>query len=317
MGEGSLRCDANISVRLIGVEKFGTKVEVKNMNSSRNVKNAIDFEIKRQIQLLENGEEIVHETRGFNAANGETLSQRHKEEANDYRYFPEPDLQPIIVTQEYINKVKNSLPPLPNELLEKFTKQYKLSHYDANIIVEDKKTALYFNELCKHTPNFKTAANLMNGVIKSYLNENAKSIDEINLKKINLKYIVLCEKLSISGILTAGIPDYKMKTLIIDVKFDSKYFERVLHHEVFHIINDGYKDYFDENEWSKLNDVNFKYTACSTCSNKTGLYVYKEFNGFKYLIHNYKNKGGEENRIHLEKEIKKIIKWILEIVMKP
>ena len=98
MEEGSLRCDANISVRLKGVEKFGTKVEVKNMNSSRNVKNAIDFEIKRQIQLLENGEEIVHETRGFNAASGETLSQRHKEEANDYRYFPEPDLQPIIGT---------------------------------------------------------------------------------------------------------------------------------------------------------------------------------------------------------------------------
>ena len=91
-------------------------------------------------------------------------------------------LQPIIVTQEYINKIKNSLPPLPNELLEKFTKQYKLSHYDANIIIEDKKTALYFNELCKHTLNFKTAANLMNGVIKSYLNENAKSINEINLK---------------------------------------------------------------------------------------------------------------------------------------
>jgi aspartyl-tRNA(Asn)/glutamyl-tRNA(Gln) amidotransferase subunit B len=182
MEEGSLRCDANISVRLKGVEKFGTKVEVKNMNSSRNVKNAIDFEIKRQIQLLENGEEIVHETRGFNAASGETLSQRHKEEANDYRYFPEPDLQPIIVTQEYINKVKNSLPPLPKELLEKFTKEYKLSYYDANIIVEDKKTALYFNELCKHTLNFKTAANLLNGVIKSYLNENAKSIDEINLK---------------------------------------------------------------------------------------------------------------------------------------
>ena len=104
--------------------------------------------------------------------------------------------------------------------------------------------------------------------------------DQKFLKKINIKYIVLCEKLSISGILTAGIPDHKMKTLIIDVKFDSKYFERVLHHEVFHIINDGYKDYFDESQWSKLNDINFKYTACSTCSNKTGLYVYKEFNGF-------------------------------------
>ena len=113
-------------------------------------------------------------------------------------------------------------------------------------------------------------------IISNNLNRYSKQF----LKKINLKYIVLCEKLSISGILTAGIPDYKMKTLIIDVKFDSKYFERVLHHEVFHIINDGYKDYFDEKEWSKLNDDNFKYTACSTCSNKTGLYVYKEFNGF-------------------------------------
>ena len=110
-----------------------------------------------------------------------------------------------------------------------------------------------------------------------------KNLNKYNhefLKKINLKYIVLCQKLSISGILTAGIPDHKMKTLIIDIKFNSKHFERVIHHEVFHIINDGYKDYFDENEWSKLNDFNFKYTACSTCSDKTGLYVYKEFNGF-------------------------------------
>jgi len=112
------------------------------------------------------------------------------------------------------------------------------------------------------------------------IQRNLNKYDQEFLKKINLKYIVLCQKLSISGILTAGIPDHKMKTLIIDIKFNSKHFERVIHHEVFHIINDGYKDYFDENEWSKLNDVSFKYTACSTCSDKTGLYVYKEFNGF-------------------------------------
>jgi len=110
-----------------------------------------------------------------------------------------------------------------------------------------------------------------------------KNLNKYNhefLKKINLKYIVLCQKLSISGILTAGIPHHKMKTLIIDVKFNSEHFERVIHHEVFHIINDGYKDYFDENEWSKLNDDNFQYAACSTCTDKTGLNVYKEFNGF-------------------------------------
>ncbi len=100
------------------------------------------------------------------------------------------------------------------------------------------------------------------------------------LKKINLKYIVLCENLSISGILTAGIPDHSMKTLIIDLKFNKKHFERVIHHEVFHVINDGFKEIFNKEEWKKLNDKNFEYTACSTCSDKTGLYVYKEFNGF-------------------------------------
>ena len=137
MEEGSLRCDANVSVRIKGEEKFGTKVEVKNMNSIRNVKNAIDFEINRQIDVLENGKKVVHETRGFNAATGNTLSQRHKEEANDYRYFPEPDLQPVIISQKYIDDIKDSLPPLPKELLEKFTSEFKLSNYDAKIIIED------------------------------------------------------------------------------------------------------------------------------------------------------------------------------------
>ena len=111
MEEGSLRCDANISVMLKGASEFGTKVEVKNMNSTRNVKRAIEFEIDRQIALVEEGKEVSHETRSFNAANNSTISMRHKEEANDYRYFPEPDLQAVIVTQEYIEKVKNSLPP--------------------------------------------------------------------------------------------------------------------------------------------------------------------------------------------------------------
>ena len=110
MEEGSLRCDANVSVRLKGTEEFGTKVEVKNMNSSRNVKRAIEFEIERQINLIENGVNIDHETRSFNAANSTTVSMRHKEEANDYRYFPEPDLQPVIVTNLYIKKIKQLNP---------------------------------------------------------------------------------------------------------------------------------------------------------------------------------------------------------------
>ena len=191
MEEGSLRCDANISVRLKGVEEFGTKVEVKNMNSSRNVKNAIEYEIKRQIDLIEQGTDIVHETRGFNATNGTTISQRHKEEANDYRYFPEPDLQPIIVTEEYIEKVKSSLPPLPRDLLNKFTTDFKLSKYDATIIVEDKNTALFYNELCGYTKNYKVAANFLNGTIKSYLKENAITIDNLNVSAKAIADLIL------------------------------------------------------------------------------------------------------------------------------
>ena len=191
MEEGSLRCDANISVRLKGVKEFGTKVEVKNMNSSRNVKNAIEYEIKRQIDLIEEGSDIVHETRGFNATNGTTISQRHKEEANDYRYFPEPDLQPIIVTEEYIKKVKSSLPPLPKDLLKKFTTDFKLSKYDATIIVDDKNTALFYNELCGYTKNYKIAANFLNGTIKSYLKENAITINKLNVSAKAIADLIL------------------------------------------------------------------------------------------------------------------------------
>ena len=154
MEEGSLRCDANISVRKKNSNKFGTKVEVKNMNSTKNIKKAIDFEIKRQVDILEKGGEITHETRSFNAATNTTSSMRHKEEANDYRYFPEPDLQPIIITKEYIKKVKNKLPPLPNKLFKDFTEKLGLSEYDASLLIDEKEIALYYYELCSHTTNY-------------------------------------------------------------------------------------------------------------------------------------------------------------------
>ena len=205
MEEGSLRCDANISVRLRGSQKFGTKVEIKNMNSIRNVKNAIDFEIDRQTSLLEKGESIVHETRGFDAVNGKTLSQRHKEEANDYRYFPEPDLQPIIIGQEKIENDKKSLPPLPKELLQKFTNEFKLSSYDAKIIIEDKGMAMYYEKLCKLTENYKAAANFMNGAIKSYLNENAKSIEDFEISPKNIaELIALIDDKKVSNSVATG-----------------------------------------------------------------------------------------------------------------
>ncbi|MAW21608.1 MAG: Asp-tRNA(Asn)/Glu-tRNA(Gln) amidotransferase GatCAB subunit B [Flavobacteriales bacterium] len=190
MEEGSLRCDANISVRLKGDTEFGTKVEVKNMNSTRNVKKAIDFEIKRQINLLESGQVIVHETRSFNAEKNTTISMRHKEEANDYRYFPEPDLQPVIVNSKYISDIKKKLPPLPKELHQKFTTQYGLSDYDVNILVNEKNIALYYNELCSFTKNYKGAANFMNGIIKSHLNENAITISDFSISPERLASLI-------------------------------------------------------------------------------------------------------------------------------
>jgi aspartyl-tRNA(Asn)/glutamyl-tRNA(Gln) amidotransferase subunit B len=190
MEEGSLRCDANISVMLKDANEYGKKVEVKNMNSFRNVQRAIDFEIKRQIDLLESGESIAGETRSFDAVNGSTFSLRSKENANDYRYFPEPDLQPVMVTQAYIDSIKGMMPELPSELFNKFTKEFGLSEYDANNLTDLKSLALYFNELTAHTKNYKAAANWMMGSIKSYLNENAFTIEQFPLVPKTISEII-------------------------------------------------------------------------------------------------------------------------------
>lgn len=190
MEEGSLRCDANISVMLKGSKVFGKKVEVKNMNSFRNVQRAIDFEIKRQIDLIEADEAIAGETRSFDAVKDLTFALRSKENANDYRYFPEPDLQPVYVTTEYINKVKAELPTLPSALFKTYTEEYKLSEYDALQILEVKEVAFYFNELVKHTKNFKSAANWIMGAVRSYLNERALNFSEFTLAPEKIAEII-------------------------------------------------------------------------------------------------------------------------------
>jgi aspartyl-tRNA(Asn)/glutamyl-tRNA(Gln) amidotransferase subunit B len=182
MEEGSLRCDANISVRLIGAEKFGTKVEVKNMNSIRNVQRAIEFEINRQIEAIENGESLTQETRAFDALKGITISMRTKEAANDYRYFPEPDLQPLFVDQNQIDTIQSEMPALPRDLFLKYTKDYGLSEYDAYNLTDNKGIALYYEELIQLTKNYKAAANWMMGDVKSYLNEFGVEIEEFPLK---------------------------------------------------------------------------------------------------------------------------------------
>jgi aspartyl-tRNA(Asn)/glutamyl-tRNA(Gln) amidotransferase subunit B len=175
MEEGSLRCDANISIRLKGDTKLGRRTEVKNMNSIRNVQRAIEFEVERQIHAVENGEVISQDTRSFDAATGTTFVLRSKEMANDYRYFPEPDLQPVIVSQEYIAKVKSTLPPLPHELFKKYT-ALGLSEYDAGVLTDSKEIALYFEEVIARTKNVKAASNWLTVQIKSYLNDNALHI---------------------------------------------------------------------------------------------------------------------------------------------
>lgn len=182
MEEGSLRCDANVSIRLKGETKLGTKVEVKNVNSIRNVKRAIDAEIKRMIELVENGGTVVQQTRSYDVNTDKTSAIRDKEDANDYRYFADPDLTPFSLTQEYIGKIKTALPILPSELVNQYKQAFGLNDYDANLLCDDKLIADFFNATTKFSTNYKAITNFIVGPIKQYLNENNLSIDVINLQ---------------------------------------------------------------------------------------------------------------------------------------
>ena len=190
MEEGSLRCDANISVMLTDSTVFGTKVEVKNMNSIRNVQRAIEFEINRQIETLEHGGTLSQETRAFDALKGITVSLRTKEAANDYRYFPEPDLPPLHIHQADIERVQSSMPPLPRSLFEKYTQTLKLSEYDAYNLTDSKAIALYFEQVILHTPNYKAAANWVMGEVKSYLNEKGIEIEAFPIDAARLAELI-------------------------------------------------------------------------------------------------------------------------------
>ncbi|HSJ66335.1 MAG TPA: Asp-tRNA(Asn)/Glu-tRNA(Gln) amidotransferase subunit GatB, partial [Anditalea sp.] len=171
MEEGSLRCDANISIRKKGDTELGKKVEVKNMNSFRNVVRAIEHEFERQVVMMEEGIEIDSETRNFDGPTGTTSSLRSKENLNDYRYFPEPDLSPVVISEEWLQAVKSEMPSLPRELHDKFVNLYGLPDYDAGVLTDSKEIALFFEELCEKTTNYKAASNWMMGPVKSYLNE--------------------------------------------------------------------------------------------------------------------------------------------------
>lgn len=171
MEEGSMRCDANVSVRKHGDTKLGQRVEIKNMNSLRNVKRAIEVEAKRQIDLIENGQAILQQTRSYDADNNTTFALRTKENEDDYRYFPEPDLPPVVISDEYIKHVTENLPDLPEQLQERYIQAWGLSQYDAAVLTDEPELAHYFNEVANHTPHRKAAANWLLGPVKSYLNE--------------------------------------------------------------------------------------------------------------------------------------------------
>ncbi len=176
MEEGSLRCDANISLRLMGETKLGTRTEIKNMNSFRNVERALQFEIARQTELLDNGGEVVQQTLLWDADKNEAFSMRGKEEAHDYRYFPDPDLMPVELSDTWLNKIKTSLPELPEKRKQRFNDDFGLPLYDAEILTSERSLADYYESILKVTNDYKSASNWVMGDILKVLKENKLEI---------------------------------------------------------------------------------------------------------------------------------------------
>ena len=203
MEEGSLRCDANVSVRKLGEQKFGTRTELKNINSFRFVQKAIDFEIHRQIEVIESGGRIVQETRLWNSVEERTVSMRSKEEAHDYRYFPDPDLPLLVVDREWIKQVERSMPELPESRRKRFVTQYALSEYDAGVLTTTRALADFFEEAAKLSGQPKAAANwIMGDLLRFYKDSNVdlKDLSNSPVKpKMLADMISLVEKGTISG----------------------------------------------------------------------------------------------------------------------
>ncbi|RYY48088.1 MAG: Asp-tRNA(Asn)/Glu-tRNA(Gln) amidotransferase subunit GatB [Chitinophagaceae bacterium] len=190
MEEGSMRCDANISIRLVGDKKLGTRVEVKNLNSIRNVKRAIEFEADRLIDIVEKGEVVQQQTRSFDADKGITFSLRTKEDADDYRYFPEPDLPPFFITDEHIESIRSGMPPLPATLEASLINDYSLSGYDAAALCSDKAEADFYFKLLSHNAAPKAAANWMLGPVRATCNEQKWEIADLPLTAEQLAALI-------------------------------------------------------------------------------------------------------------------------------
>jgi len=190
MQEGSLRCDANVSVRLKGSEVLNNRVEIKNLNSLRNIKRAIEHEAENQIKQMQQGQPVKQQTKGFNAKAGTTFAQRSKEMAFDYRYFPEPDLTPIEITENWLETIKAELPQLPKAAKKELEDVYKLSTYQAGVISAEKAMVHYFKAVARETENYTAIANWLTGSIKSYLNEENLTIAEVSLAPKQLAILI-------------------------------------------------------------------------------------------------------------------------------
>ncbi|MFC2114911.1 Asp-tRNA(Asn)/Glu-tRNA(Gln) amidotransferase subunit GatB [Bacteroidota bacterium] len=189
MEEGSLRCDANVSIKRKKETNLGTRTEIKNLNSINNVRKAIEYEIGRQIEILENGQNVVQQTLSYDDQKNLTFPLRSKEDSDDYRYFPEPDLNPLMIPDDLVLSIKSELPALPNELYQKFTSDFKLSSYDTEALIESAPVAAYFEELAVGTDP-KTAANWILGPVKSWMNENRAGIEDFPVGPTKLMALI-------------------------------------------------------------------------------------------------------------------------------
>ena len=190
MAQGSLRCDANVSIRKKGDKELGTRTEIKNINSFKFIEKAINFEIKRQIKILEKGETVTQETRLYDSSKDETRSMRSKEFANDYRYFPEPDLLPVVISDEEIKRIKDEFPELPSEKEMRYQQDFKISAYDAQIIASSKSMADFFEAAAEQTGNYNLLANWLIGEISAYLNKELIEINESKLSIANVAILI-------------------------------------------------------------------------------------------------------------------------------
>lgn len=190
MEEGSLRCDANISIRKVNDKKYGTRCEVKNLNSIRNVRRAIDFEFNRQIEIINKGGEIIQSTLNFDADKGKTSPMRSKEEANDYRYFPDPDLPPILISDEWLNEIKIAMPPLPAQIAKALMDEFGINKTEANLLAQDTDLLAYFNEAKQTVNNKKSLINWLLGPIRALLNEQEINITDFNVQPAQLAFLI-------------------------------------------------------------------------------------------------------------------------------